>query len=824
VIRRLVAIVSVVLSACPTPIGDRCGDGLPPCPANLVCVMSLCARPEPDGGAGTDGGTLFDGGAIDAGRTFTCDGGCAPWAVCLSSSTTAACVNGRLETTEPVDGTTLRAGQAVTLAVRFLLVDGGAWPNTIAIPVQTDWAAQTMLLSGIAGSVPGLTDAGRGTVVFGWDGGPLEPRALSFSACSAEVIASCPPYQECAPSVAGGDCVSHGFVVEWVSPDAGSATNQSSVAAEVRVTKPDGGMVALTSIPVNGATPFTGSAGRYTGALPIAPPDGVKTFTAGWPADGASSSLSIERDTIAPSVTVVVEPRNGPDPDVAAPTAWKKDEKALIKITVDGGRPAVESDFLPPPNGVVTPEVCAGCSAACRCFGIDVSSSPLNGLRGPMGVQVLPINDPAGNRTEQKDAGFDVTRLRWVRTATLSSFMTEVHPPAISDTGLVVYSVGGRNPGLPTIQTFDPTGNLLWTAAPDVMVTAAPVISGTTVWAAISDGFSLHRMTAFSLRDGGVESVRCLDGGLEFYRSMALASFDGGVTVPVGVGDVIAFGSTACPTGFFGAGFGAAIRSPIALRQVGPTLELFKAGGNRLSKYETQGASWLDRGSRNENPGLTIQGLAFDSAGRLIGGGARFTMGGGGVFMVSASDHLDAGWFTPQPALLSAPVVSADSILGVSSNGNLMRIPYGVAGLPDAGVEAGPAALAGGQEFALGESRIVTAGSVLTAPMGSSIRFGQLRPGDLSVEWAAELASAQMTSGWVVSPALDVLRSDGGVKDCTRQIGVAYVSTALGTNATLYSILVDARGLDPTAPWPRFQRDNANRGNISLPTSPWTCP
>jgi len=194
--------------------------------------------------------------------------------------------------------------------------------------------------------------------------------------------------------------------------------------------------------------------------------------------------------------------------------------------------------------------------------------------------------------------------------------------------------------------------------------------------------------------------------------------------------------------------------------------------------------------------------------------------------MVSASDHLDAGWITQQPSLLSAPVVSADSIVGVSSNGNLMKIPYGLAGLPDAGIEAGSAALVGGQQFALGESRIVTAGAVFgsNGPIGSTIRFGQLRPVDLSVEWAAELASAQMTSGWVASPALDVLRSDGGVKDCARQIGVAYLSTALGTNATLYSILVDARGLDPTAPWPRFQRDNANRGNISLPTSAWTCP
>lgn len=824
VIRRFVVFAAVASSfACPPPIAERCGDALPPCSAGFVCVAGLCARAESDGGA-LDASVGSDGGSTDAGRAVGCDGGCAPWAVCVASTTSAACVNGRLEVAEPVDATTLRAGESVAVSARFVLVDGGAWPNTLAIPVQANWGPQTMLLSGIAGSVAGLSDAGQGAVVFGWDGGPVESRAVAFSACAAEVVASCDPFMECAPSSTGGLCVSHGYVVEWVSPDAGSATNQASVPAEIRVSKPDAGVVTLTSIPVTGATAFTGAAGRYTGVLPIPAPDGVKMFTAGWPTDGATSTLSIERDTIAPSISVVVEPRNGPDPDIAAPTAWKKDEKALIKVTVDGGRPAVASDLRPPPNGVVTPEVCGGCTGACRCFGIDVSSTPLNGLRGPMGVQVLPINDPAGNTTEQRDAGFDVTRLRWVRTTTLSSFMNEVHSPAVSETGLVVYAVSARNPGQPTTQAFDPLGNRLWSAVPDIQVTAAPVISGDSVWVALSDGFSVRRMAALSLRDGGVDAVRCVDGGVEFFRSMALASIDGG-QFPVGVGDVISLGSTTCPTGFFGAG--AATRSAIALREVGRTVELFKASGNRLAKFETQGVGWVDRGIRHENAGLGIQGLALDFSDRLVGGGGAVgPSSGGGTFMVVASDHLDGGWFTPQPPLSFAPILSADQIVGVSTNGNMMRIPYSPAGLPDAGVEGGSAALAGGQKFVLGQSRIIAAGSVFggAGAMGSSIRVGQIRTSDLSVEWGVELDSAQMTTGQVADPALDVLRTDGGVKDCTRQLGVLYLSTSLGTNAALYSILVDAKGLDPTAPWPKFQRDNANRGNISLPTTPWTCP
>ena len=36
--------------------------------------------------------------------------------------------------------------------------------------------------------------------------------------------------------------------------------------------------------------------------------------------------------------------------------------------------------------------------------------------------------------------------------------------------------------------------------------------------------------------------------------------------------------------------------------------------------------------------------------------------------------------------------------------------------------------------------------------------------------------------------------------------------------------LMDSPGLDSAAPWPKYQRDNANTGNASLPLDPWVCP
>ncbi len=829
-IRRFIVFIALMSSACPEPIADRCGDGLPPCATGFMCVAGLCARLETDAGQTIDGGVRPDAGTSDAGATdagsrdagalFACDGGCAPWSVCVASNVSATCVNGRLEVSEPVDATTLRAGQSVSVAARFVLVDGGAWPNTLAIPVQASWGPQTMLLSGIAGSVAGLSDAGQGSVVFGWDGGPAEPRAVSFAACAAEVVSSCDVFMECAPSASGGACVSHGYVVEWVSPDAGSATNQSSVLAELRVSKPDAGVVTLTSIPVTGATAFAGASGRYTGTLPIAAPDGIKTFTAGWPSDGASSTLTIERDTIAPSVTVVVEPRNGPDPDLAAPTAWKKDEKALIKITVDGGRPAVAGDVRPPPNGVVTAEACGGCSGACRCFGIDVSSTPLNGLRGPMGVQVLPINDPAGNRTEQKDAGFDVTRLRWFRTMSIESGTTATLAPSLSVNGLVVFAVGNRTGLLPRLQVYNPSGALQLSAVTK-RITGAAVVGAETLWVPTFDeANSTSAIQSVLLSDAGTGSV-CELAAAPF-SGVALGLFNAATEAPIAMRNGLHFGTPTCPSLSIAAP--ASEPTPVVVRQFDGGSDVFVGYGSSLTRASTNGLVWNDLGARSD-PVVTFRSLFLDGYGRIGGGGGVVALPGP-VRLVSASDHRDGGTLATSPQFASGLVVGADRVYGSPMFGRLAAIAYGPTGLPDSGFELDAGVQSSDRQFVLGAADRLLDVAILGGPrpLPVVVRVSQLQTSTFVEDWSGFPLSTIDADVRIASPALDVYRSASGVKDCSRPIGVLYVPVSVDSSTTLYSILVDSNGLDPTAPWPKFQRDNANRGNSSLPTTPWTCP
>jgi hypothetical protein len=92
---------------------------------------------------------------------------------------------------------------------------------------------------------------------------------------------------------------------------------------------------------------------------------------------------------------------------------------------------------------------------------------------------------------------------------------------------------------------------------------------------------------------------------------------------------------------------------------------------------------------------------------------------------------------------------------------------------------------------------------------------------DLAEQWSASLVSPVDA---ISQPALDVYRNSTGAKDCASRLGVLYVLTKTGSTATLRAVLVDSKGLDGTAPWPKYQRDNSNTGNISLPLNAWVCP
>jgi hypothetical protein len=68
-------------------------------------------------------------------------------------------------------------------------------------------------------------------------------------------------------------------------------------------------------------------------------------------------------------------------------------------------------------------------------------------------------------------------------------------------------------------------------------------------------------------------------------------------------------------------------------------------------------------------------------------------------------------------------------------------------------------------------------------------------------------------SAFNASANLDCSRStDGGV--LPGRPGVLYAASADGR---VYALIVDSPGLDPAAPWPRYQHDSRNTGNPATP-------
>jgi hypothetical protein len=69
------------------------------------------------------------------------------------------------------------------------------------------------------------------------------------------------------------------------------------------------------------------------------------------------------------------------------------------------------------------------------------------------------------------------------------------------------------------------------------------------------------------------------------------------------------------------------------------------------------------------------------------------------------------------------------------------------------------------------------------------------------------------------SPNIDCSRDDVG-KSRRGAPGVLYVANGSGE---VYSILVDSRGIDVSAPWPKYQHDPRNSGNAGTSLADFNC-
>jgi hypothetical protein len=108
---------------------------------------------------------------------------------------------------------------------------------------------------------------------------------------------------------------------------------------------------------------------------------------------------------------------------------------------------------------------------------------------------------------------------------------------------------------------------------------------------------------------------------------------------------------------------------------------------------------------------------------------------------------------------------------------------------------------------------VIGRGGVLYAAASDSGFVGAWPTSSSARSWTLDTNIGATT----ISPALDCARDATGTAR-TEELGVLYVAAG----GRLYAFVVDSRGLDANAPWPKFQRDARSTGNPATPIS--SCP
>lgn len=529
-----------------------------------------------------------------------------------------------------------------------------------------------------------------------------------------------------------------------------------------------------------------------------------------------SRDVAITADTTPPvvDVEVVARPTALADPDPVTPAAWKKDEAALVRVTVTGGRAAVPTDLIVS-GGTVSSTTCAGCAGTCQCFAVDLSATVVPGLRGTVNGKVGTIADAVGNQSAEADAGIDVTRVRWERAIQLLSSANTARPVAVSNTGRVVAAVDEAPGGAFRVQAFEPDGGSAWGAIDAGTVAAGPTVGTNQVWVARTVG-STSSLGSIAISSGSENPAACVDvAGLSFANAVALATSDAGVELPVALrnGVLQAAVTGLCP--FVSLNPGAtdvsAKASIVTLNRSGQ-IEAFTVNesDSRIWKASLEGTSWTDRGNASLPMATQPKGLFLD--------GANYVGGGGGVVanLFSGSSPGSLSGTLPNSlsaSNVSAPVLGSGFVVYGSASGNVFKATYASGMMSGATLVAGASGNLQSTMPLLGENGLVYL-------VGSTGRLTVRRVSDLSEVWGGSLGAS---INQVSELALDVVRN-GTARDCSRPLGVLYVVTRSATTATLRSIIVDSKGLDAMAPWPKFQRDNANTGNATASLAPWSCP
>ena len=491
------------------------------------------------------------------------------------------------------------------------------------------------------------------------------------------------------------------------------------------------------------------------------------------------------------------------------PNAWRRNES--IYVAVQSSRPLTNPQ-LTVGGSAAQPSATSSCTVACTgncaCFRVDLWLPPLTALRGTF-MLAASGKDSAGATVTAAET-LPVTRFSWSRTV-VSGHQIRATPALGGDGTLYVGTSAGAALRVGSLVAIAPTGLERWNK---------PLgrIEGTAALSAPGSNQRIYvgavdpaggRLYAFNT--AGVQQGQCIlspasvldasptvltGGGAAFYSNTArglvllnpgsgCVSRSTGFDVPF-PGNLVADGDT------------------VYLADTQPRLRRFS-----LERDDDE-SEWKERTSGGWPAILpatfVARAIALVGSSKLVGAGSLAS--GGALFQASVGGGTQFDFGVPAPA--ASPAYQSPVI--ASGGAALAGVPAGLASVTSSGAVTGagdplrsaPVLGQGGRLFALSETGSISEWSSAGTPARS---------------WTGPLAPGPAPA-FEASPTLDCSRDPAGAIVAGRP-GMLYAASRAGT---LFAVIVDSRGLDTSAPWPKYQRDPRNTGNASTSLSEFSCP
>jgi hypothetical protein len=569
------------------------------------------------------------------------------------------------------------------------------------------------------------------------------------------------------------------------------------------------------------------------------------TLTASHPTPTAvpSAAVNVQVDTQAPTLTIAFS--NPPtrstggsnqadqrDPTSGFGLAFRRDETVTVTVsanepvnnltlTVVGIGPGGTPGQSQSPVAVQPGGNCSGGPAFCGTVAVDLSAPEMRDVRGTMDFRVEGV-DAAGNKGTAS-AGLKVTRWKWAFDAVGEILGT----PAIGNRGAIY--IGTKALGSGKAIAIAPDGVRNWEAVIGDAL-GSPAVGGFAsneefVYVAAKSPTNVPTFYAFR-GIAGTERHRCTySGSAALPGAIAVGTTQGtsgasetGITIhPSSPGSPQVRIAQLRPTGGL---LGAAECSEIASSTIpvnAPGGAVVLQGQNlfygtadfKVTSYDLATDSNAPRTNWPQDTTYLARGLAL--LGNTLYGGASSSdnPGQGSLFSMPTTGgplsivHPN----TPVSRVFTLAIGSGNvAYFGAetSSANELLSLVLTTAGAMP--TRAGAVGTLRGAPVVAKNDRLYT--------LNNQGRVAAWTASTLAPLWEADLPPGSGTAD--VSPTLDCRRDGAG--QAVAGLGTLYAAAA----TKLYALIVDSPGLDPNAPWPKFQHDARNTGNPATPIT--NCP